>query len=210
MAAHFATRVPPATARPTLFKLLALLHDIGKPPTRTESDAGRIHFYGHELAGADLARHRLGRLRLSAREIEYVTRGIRHHLRPLHLSRHVPPSRLAIHRFFRDAADVGPDVALLSIADQRGKAFAEDRHEVVAVVARLLDAYFQPRSRIVSPPPLLDGREVIALAGASGPAIGALMARLREMQASGSLRTRDEAEAYLRDWRVRRPKDPPG
>ena len=39
-----------------------LLHDVGKPRTRT-LEAGRLHFYGHDRVGAALARQMLERLR---------------------------------------------------------------------------------------------------------------------------------------------------
>ena len=42
-----------------------LLHDIGKPPTRTVDETGRIRFNGHESKGAQMAEELLTRLRFS-------------------------------------------------------------------------------------------------------------------------------------------------
>lgn len=44
-------------------RLAALLHDVGKTVTRTTGSDGRVHFYGHERAGALMARDVLARLR---------------------------------------------------------------------------------------------------------------------------------------------------
>jgi len=43
----------------------ALLHDIGKPATRTFTPGGRVTFHHHEVVGARLARKRLKELRFS-------------------------------------------------------------------------------------------------------------------------------------------------
>ena len=42
-----------------LLKWTALLHDIGKPATKTVEDDGRTRFFGHEDLGARLAEERL-------------------------------------------------------------------------------------------------------------------------------------------------------
>ena len=46
-------------------RMAALLHDIGKPHVKSVDDKGRVHFYGHELAGADIAEIILRRLKYS-------------------------------------------------------------------------------------------------------------------------------------------------
>lgn len=46
-------------------RMAMLLHDIGKPGCKTEDDFGVYHFYGHPLAGKEIARNILHRLKLS-------------------------------------------------------------------------------------------------------------------------------------------------
>ncbi len=60
-------------------KVAALLHDIGKARTRTE-DAEGIHFYGHDLKGAEMAKEVLARLRFPKAQIEKIYRLIRWHM----------------------------------------------------------------------------------------------------------------------------------
>lgn len=48
-------------------RLVGLLHDLGKPLTRSVGKDGRIHFYGHENYSAEIAKEVLKRLKISTR-----------------------------------------------------------------------------------------------------------------------------------------------
>ncbi len=184
-----------------LLKFAALLHDVAKPSCRTVDEQGQVHFYGHEGFGAEMAGAILQRLRFAGAEISWVQTVIRNHMRPLQMVNQ-PASRRAIYRFFRDSGDAGLAVVLLSLADVRatwGPALAEatwQKH--LDVAERLLAAYFQGHEEIVAPPALINGREVMRhLKLSSGPAIGRLLESVREAQAAGEVRTRDEALALI-------------
>lgn len=60
-------------------KLAALLHDIGKPRTRTEDDKG-VHFYGHDKVGSEMAEEIMRRMKFSNAEIDRVVKLIRWHM----------------------------------------------------------------------------------------------------------------------------------
>jgi putative nucleotidyltransferase with HDIG domain len=181
-----------------LLKLTALLHDIGKPATRSVGADGRIHFYRHDEVGARQVEPMLRRLKFPSKSVARVARIIAAHLRPLQLSQHLPPSRKALYRFFQAAGDASPEVALLSIADQRGKAFAEDREAVVAVVRQMISSYFEEHEALVAVTPLLNGQEIMAVTGLKpGPRVGQVVAKLREAQAVGRVSNREEALEYL-------------
>ncbi|MBL0732196.1 MAG: CCA tRNA nucleotidyltransferase, partial [Desulfosarcina sp.] len=68
-----------------LLKLAILLHDTGKPLSRTIDKKGDYHFYGHAAAGADMSKKICDRLRMSFREKCFIDFIIRNHLRPLSL-----------------------------------------------------------------------------------------------------------------------------
>ena len=57
----------------------ALLHDVGKPGTRTTGPDGEVHFYGHEARSLDLAEAILERLKASHALRQDVATLIRHH-----------------------------------------------------------------------------------------------------------------------------------
>lgn len=62
-------------------RMAALLHDIGKPHVKSVDDKGRVHFYGHELAGADIAEIILRRLKYSNDFINEVKFLVENHMR---------------------------------------------------------------------------------------------------------------------------------
>jgi poly(A) polymerase/tRNA nucleotidyltransferase (CCA-adding enzyme) len=184
--------------------LAALFHDLGKPRTKSVGEDARIHFYGHEEVGARLASARLTELRFAQAEVQQVSGIVRHHMRPLQLQRPTPLSLRSLHRYHHATGDVGPEVCLLSLADNLAKGTARTRGhwpDFVARVAELLDAYFFRHDELVAPVPLLRGGELMTELGApAGPWIGELLRALAEGQAAGEVRTREEAAAFARGW----------
>lgn len=197
-------------ARATLLKLAALLHDAGKPETRSQDETGRVRFFGHEQKGAAIAARALRRLRFSSQEVALVREIVAYHLRPLHLSRAEATTRRAVYRFFRDAEEAGVDVVWLGLADclgTRGDAFdPAEWQRLLGVAATLLEGYFQRRQEVVSPPRLIGGRDLMAEFGLSpGPRLGELLERVREAQAEGRVASREEALTLVRHILEARP-----
>jgi len=61
---------------------------------------------------------------------------------------------------------------------------------------------------LLAPPRLLTGEDVQRLLGIPpGPEVGSALAALGAAQVDGAVRTRDEAERFLRDWRGERRRD---
>jgi len=197
--AHLQTVLPGGHSRRLLLTLAALLHDIGKPATQSRDPEGAIHFYGHERLGAGLAAAVLTRLRFSRPATDWVATLVRHHLRPLLLSREPVLTRRAMHRFFRDTGAAGVDIVLLALADHPPE---EDRDTADAALARtaemLLEAWFDGQTEIVAPPPLLSGGELVRQFGLTpGPQIGQLQRDLQEAQAAGEVSTVEQARAWV-------------
>ncbi|MDR0347381.1 MAG: HD domain-containing protein [Coriobacteriales bacterium] len=73
-----------AAARPDpLVRLALLMHDLGKPDSFSTDAEGRGHFYGHDRRGAEIARRRLTKLRLSKKTVDCVACLVREHQKPL-------------------------------------------------------------------------------------------------------------------------------
>lgn len=61
-------------------RLAGLLHDIGKPDTRSEDEEGNVHFYRHEEIGASMAERILTRLKYTNDEIAMVKTVVETHM----------------------------------------------------------------------------------------------------------------------------------
>jgi tRNA nucleotidyltransferase/poly(A) polymerase len=175
----------PSDADPSL-PWAVLFHDVAKPVTASlDPVTGSIHFYGHERIGAEMAEGILERLRFPRKQIEDIVKAVRYHmqfkdalemrkatLRRL-LMRPTFPLELQLHRL-----------------DCLGSHGRLDVHDFLAAQARELEK--KPEIR----PPLLKGEDLIALGMKPGPAMGALLAEIREKQLQDELKSPDEA----RDW----------
>jgi poly(A) polymerase len=164
-----------------------LLHDVGKPVTAARNQqTGAIHFYGHEKVGAQMAEALLQRLKFPRRQTEEIVQAVLCHmqfkdvtemrkstLRRL-LMRPTFPLELELHRL-----------------DCLGSHQMLDHYHFLVAQARELAQ--QPEIR----PPLLTGDDLLALGLKPGPAMGALLAELREKQLQDELKTAGEARAWV-------------
>ena len=64
-----------------VYRWAAVLHDIGKPKTRTLLPGGKVAFHHHEVVGAKIARKRLAELRFGKEVVADVSRLVELHLR---------------------------------------------------------------------------------------------------------------------------------
>lgn len=184
-------------------RLATLLHDIGKPQTRTVSDDGATHFYGHAELGAELAEQRLSALRAPNNTTAQVSLLIRHHLRPGQINAPgQPPTRRALHRFHTALSEAASPLCFLFLADSlatvgvdpllpRWSAYTEH-------VARILN--WQPAWRSPSAAArILDGRGIMSAAEIPpGPLVGRIRAKIDEAAATGEITDIEEARAMAR------------
>ncbi len=208
MREYFGGEVSDGFDRLTFLKLAALLHDVAKPATRTVEASGRIRFLGHHTEGADVARDILARLRFGKRGVEHIARMVRQHLRPRQMAQKGDvPTRRALYRYYRDVGDVALDTLYLNTADYlaaRGPML--EREDWVAhcgLVQYILEEWRsegdEHRDSVKSLPKLVDGYDIIdGFALAPGPLIGELLEEVREAQASGDVRTREQALELVR------------
>ncbi|MGC9334080.1 MAG: CCA tRNA nucleotidyltransferase [Anaerolineae bacterium] len=198
-------------ARLVILKLAALLHDTGKPATRTveppavegEDQPGRIRFFGHHAQGADLAAEALTRLRFNRDEVRLARTIVQHHMRPLLLADLPAVSSRAVYRFFRDTGDAGVDVLLHALADHLA-IYAPGQDDgrwprLLALTGRMLADYWDHRPQRVAPPQLIGGHDLLETFRLEpGPQIGELLEMVREAQVSGEVHSREEALALVR------------
>jgi len=166
----------------------ALLHDIAKPVTAEKDLAtGKIHFYGHEKVGADMAEVVLRRLKFSNDEIAVVVTAVRHHMqfKDVTLMRKATLRRMLLRATF-------PLELALHRLDSLGSHGDLAHHDFCVAAAEELKN--QPEIL----PPLLTGDDLLALGIPRGKKIGELLHELRDRQLAEEIKTPDEARAWVK------------
>jgi poly(A) polymerase len=165
-----------------------LLHDVAKPVTASRDPAsGSIHFYGHERLGAEMAEAILEHLRFPRKSIEDIVKAVRYHMQ----FKDAPQMRKSTLRrlLLRPTFPLELELHRLDCLGSHGQL---DVFDFLTTQAKELDQ--QPHIR----PPLLTGDDLIALGMKPGPAMGALLADLRELQLQDELTTHAEAKSWVR------------
>lgn len=178
---------------------IALIHDIGKPPTRTR-DNGKVHFYHHEITGAALAGDICRRLRMSKEDTRAVITIIRNHMRPLFMliaQQQRDLSRKAMMKFFDASSGFAIDILALAMADKtagQGPAADPDVLEHLRELARVLMTFYREIYQPSITHPVLTGRDLTQeLRLPPGPQLGDLLSQARQLQILGKLTSHDEA-----------------
>jgi putative nucleotidyltransferase with HDIG domain len=190
--------------RSALLKYSILLHDIGKPSTRTFDDDGNVHFFGHETKSAEMAKEISKRLKLSNNESDYIDFIIRNHILPLNLfnsCRGNTPSKKAIARFFIKLKDMTPDILLHTIADITGKGVKDERNEsFIGFAFYLQNQYYSDYALKITGPRLITGKDLIKEFGLSPSRLfKKILSDVEESRISNELKSREEALALAKE-----------
>jgi len=201
--AHLSQPISGDRSRLMVLKLAALLHDLGKPATKSVDDEGGIHFYGHEGEGAEAVGAVLRRLRFGGNEVSLARTIVANHVRPCLLADQEVVTRRAVYRFFRDTGEAGVDTLFLYLADHLATwgpdlRMARWRRRVEFVASMLAD-YYERRQKVISPPRLINGHDLMEEFDLEeGPHIGELLEAVREAQVEDEVGTKGEALALVK------------
>ena len=167
-----------------------LLHDVGKPPTfRPVSETGdRIRFDGHVTVGVRMAEEICRRLRFSNEETEQILALVNNHMR------------------FKDAASMRTSTLKRFVrlphfdehlALHRLDCLSSNRHlETYQFVQRFIE---ETPPEQVRPERLLTGDDLQAMGLRPGPVFSRILQALEDAQLEGEIRTRQEAEIFVRE-----------
>ncbi len=178
-----------------LLRWTALLHDIAKPQTYSVEN-GEVHFFGHEVVGARIAREMMGRLQSESTElVAQVSRLVELHLRAGLYEADWTDG--AVRRFIREAdAVLEPLLAFaradLTTANPRKLLAGEQKIDQLAERIANLQAQAEV-ARMHSP---LDGDDLMALfSRPPGRWIAEIKDYLLNLVLDGSLNQEDRATA---------------
>jgi poly(A) polymerase len=184
-----------------VLRLASLLHDIGKPKTRSLIAGGGVSFHHHEVVGARLSKERLKALRFSGETIDQVSTLVALHLR-FHGYGDGEWTDSAVRRYVRDAGDLLPLLHILTRADcttrnrRKADALAHSYQSLEDRISVLMEEEELSKIR-----PDLDGGDVMRLLNITpSAAVGAALDFLLEMRIENGPLGPERAEAELMKW----------
>ncbi len=184
-----------------VIRLAALLHDIGKPKTRSFIEGGGVSFHHHEVVGARLAKKRLQELRFDGDTIEAVELLTSLHLR-FHGYGDGEWSDSAVRRYVRDAGELLIHLHVLTRADctTRNKAKATRLSNVYDSLEARIDVLME-QEELSKIRPDLDGAQVMEILNLKpSREVGAAMDFLMELRLDQGPIGEEKATAELLLW----------
>jgi poly(A) polymerase len=186
------------SARRSHLRWGALLHDIGKPKTRSFDEKGNVQFHGHAEVGAAMFRKRvtkrLGFEREFSKRVHFL---IRQHLRPSQYDESWTDS--AVRRFYKEMGDGLPDLLLLSRADITTKR-PWRRRRLIRQITELQERVRELQAQDSYVPPLPKGLGHLLMERLGVPPskrLGDLRKRLEADVEEGRLEAGRDAEYYV-------------
>ncbi|WP_430591807.1 CCA tRNA nucleotidyltransferase [Humidisolicoccus flavus] len=182
-------------------RLAAIMHDVGKPPTKRIESGNVVSFHNHDIVGARMTSKRLKALRFDNDTVKQVSRLVELHLR-FYGYTDAQWSDSAVRRYVRDAGAQLERLHILTRSDvttrNRRKAqildFAyDDLEERISVLAAAeeLDAIR----------PDLDGAQIMKILDVPpGPVVGQAYKMLLEARLDEGALGEEEATRRLKDW----------
>ena len=162
----------------------ALLHDVGKPPTYSESD--RIRFNGHDRVGAGMSKDICRRLRFSGKQIKRISELILEHLKfkDVFNMRESTLKKFLSLPYFEEHMQMH----LADCMASHGKTDAYD------FIRGKIEEYGQEE---IKPPLLLGGQDLIDLGYSPGPVFSEILGQVEELQLENRLSSKDAAVDFV-------------
>ncbi len=177
--------LPEEVSLPLVFSVL--FHDIGKPPTATVDETGRIRFSGHDKVGAAMTEALMQRQRFSRAEIEATVEAVEQHM----VFKDAPNMRISRLKRFMARPHFADELELHRV-DCLGSHGMLDNYDYLVRKGE------EFASEPIIPPPLVRGDDLIAMGLKPGPLFGEILEAVETRQLEGTLRGREEALAWVR------------
>jgi len=162
--------------------LSILMHDVAKKATASIDETGRIRHSGHESVGAEMSDKILAGLRYDNKTIATVHEAVQHHMQ----FKDVPHMRASTLKrmMARPHFPLELELHRIDCSSSHGdlKYYEFLKHQLETMTPEDID-----------PPPLINGRDLLAMGIPPGRSLGAMLNTIREAQLDGSIQTRAQA-----------------
>jgi poly(A) polymerase len=192
--------------RPALIKCAVLIHDIGKPLTKSFDSSGKCRFSGHAQKSAQIAQAIGKRLRFSNHEQKFIHCVVRHHMIPLSLftayEKKLPIDK-GIIRFYKKSGDNTPAVLLAAMADTKAKhpKMTTKSADFISFIKKMIYDYFMSYQSLMDNPPLITGHDLIHVFGLTpSPLFKKILDLVNDARLFHTVRNRSEALELVRDY----------
>ncbi|WP_251152944.1 CCA tRNA nucleotidyltransferase [Cellulosimicrobium sp. Marseille-Q4280] len=194
-----------------VLRLAALLHDVGKPPTRRFEEGGGVSFHHHEVVGAKMVAKRLKALRYDKQVVKDVARLVELHLR-FHGYGDGAWTDSAVRRYVTDAGPLLERLHRLTRADctTRNRRKAQRLRESYDDLEHRI-ADLRAKEELDAVRPDLDGAQIMAILGIRpGPVVGRAYKHLLELRLDRGPVDDDVAREDLLRWWAEQPESTAG
>ena len=190
-----------------VLRLAALLHDIGKPPTRRFESGGGVSFHHHEVVGAKMAARRLKALRYDKETVKAVARLVELHLR-FHGYGGGQWTDSAVRRYVTYAGPLLQRLHRLTRSDsttrnqRKAARLSRTYDELEERIVRLME-----REELGKVRPELDGNEIAEALGITpGPVLGRAYKYLLGVRLDEGPMGKEAARDRLLQWWAEQPE----
>ena len=183
---------------PSLLRLAALFHDIGKPRKRRYRK-NQFSFDGHPEEGARMADYIMKRLGFSVEDRNYVCHLVRYHMVPLEPD---CENKHLIRFIYKVGQEHLSDIFQLRRADRRGPGRKTPAIEKLPIIEARLAALSIPPKPIKVHDLAVTGKDIMRILKirAPGPQIGRIKEELyRRVEEDRNLNTQEQLEKIIRE-----------
>lgn len=184
-----------------IVKMALLLHDVGKPTTKSGEKPEEIHFYGHEGESAKVVKKVSEVLGFSKKEESSIERLVLYHMRPMEMAKRMERgelSRREVERFIRKNEDILKLFYFVVISDIKAKGVdvEEDVRRAEGFFEYLFEYYegvYLPKKR----EPLVRGRDLIEWGFTPSPLFREILSFVEEMELKGVIKSKEDAKKLV-------------
>lgn len=166
-----------------------ILHDVGKPTTKTIDKHGKEQFICHAEEGENIAKEILTRLKFSHQSTENICYAVTNHMR-FSVVDEMRPSKYK-NIIAKNTFPMELELHRIDCISSNG---------LLQNFVFLLDKIIEQQGQTKLPPPLLTGKDLLKIGLKPGPEFGRILKKISELQNDKIVNTKKEAFEYIKNF----------